>query len=188
MPLGFGKNIWDWDPEKLTPLILLVNVAGSFSATAAIWSKTSFAFTMLRVTEGYLRWLVWFIIISMNIAMGLTALLLWLRCNPVEKTWKPFGPGTCWDINILVRYDIFSAGQSRLVVAQEIHIHGNDTDMKLVIPTAYSAAMDFALALLPWKIVWKLQMKKKERIGVAIAMSMGVVYASTISPTPGPKY
>ncbi len=40
---------------------------------------------------------------------------------------------------------------------------------------AYSALMDISLALLPWKIVWKLQMKKKERVGVAVAMSMGVL-------------
>jgi hypothetical protein len=31
--------------------------------------------------------------------------------------------------------------------------------------------MDIALAMLPWKLVWKLQMKPAEKIGVAIAMS-----------------
>ena len=35
--------------------------------------------------------------------------------------------------------------------------------------------MDFVLAFLPWKIVWNLQMKKKEKFGVATAMSLGVV-------------
>jgi len=35
--------------------------------------------------------------------------------------------------------------------------------------------MEFVLALLPWKIIWKLQMKKKEKIGVALAMSMGIL-------------
>jgi hypothetical protein len=35
--------------------------------------------------------------------------------------------------------------------------------------------MDFILAFLPWKIVWGLQMKKKEKFGVALAMSMGVL-------------
>lgn len=39
----------------------------------------------------------------------------------------------------------------------------------------YSAVTDFVLALLPWKVVWKLQMKRKERFGVAIAMSLGVL-------------
>jgi len=35
--------------------------------------------------------------------------------------------------------------------------------------------MDFVLALLPWTIVWNLTMKKAEKIGVAVAMSMGVL-------------
>ncbi|KAJ5325953.1 uncharacterized protein N7506_009055 [Penicillium brevicompactum] len=39
---------------------------------------------------------------------------------------------------------------------------------------AYSGAQDFVLALLPWTIVWSLQMKKKEKLGVAFAMSLGI--------------
>ncbi len=35
--------------------------------------------------------------------------------------------------------------------------------------------MDFVLALLPWKLIWKLQMKRKEKVGVALAMSMGIL-------------
>jgi hypothetical protein len=41
--------------------------------------------------------------------------------------------------------------------------------------TAYSAAMDIILAILPWKIIWKLTMNKKEKIGVLLAMNMGVL-------------
>jgi len=33
--------------------------------------------------------------------------------------------------------------------------------------------MDFTLAILPWTVIWKLQMKKPEKLGVGIAMSMG---------------
>jgi len=35
--------------------------------------------------------------------------------------------------------------------------------------------MDIVLALLPWAIIWKLTMRKMEKIGVAIGMSMGIV-------------
>lgn len=35
--------------------------------------------------------------------------------------------------------------------------------------------MDATLALLPWKIVWNLQMRTQEKWGVALAMSMGVL-------------
>lgn len=41
---------------------------------------------------------------------------------------------------------------------------------------AYSAATDFTLALLPWAILWNLQMKRREKFGVAVAMSLGVLY------------
>lgn len=39
---------------------------------------------------------------------------------------------------------------------------------------AYSGVIDIVLAFLSWSIVWRLQMKRKEKIGVAVAMSMGV--------------
>ncbi|KAK0724078.1 hypothetical protein B0H67DRAFT_567205 [Lasiosphaeris hirsuta] len=42
----------------------------------------------------------------------------------------------------------------------------------------YSAVMDVALAFLPWKFIWTLQMSKKEKIGVVIAMSMGIFAAA----------
>jgi hypothetical protein len=35
--------------------------------------------------------------------------------------------------------------------------------------------MDIILALLPWTIIPKLQMRTREKLGVAIAMSMGVL-------------
>ncbi|KAM7198933.1 hypothetical protein V8F20_006000 [Naviculisporaceae sp. PSN 640] len=38
----------------------------------------------------------------------------------------------------------------------------------------YSAAVDVALAFLPWKYIWSLEMSRKEKMGVVIAMSMGV--------------
>ena len=35
--------------------------------------------------------------------------------------------------------------------------------------------MDLVLALLPWKIIMTLQMRTQEKIGVAVAMSMGIL-------------
>ena len=85
----------------------------------------------------------------MNIAMGLTALLPWVVCKPLRKSWDPLVDGSCWDTHVIVHYNLFSA--------------------------SYSSFMDITLALLPWSVVWKLQMKKKERVGCAVAMSMGVL-------------
>jgi len=150
--LGYGFHIWDFDAQNnMRPLLLIINVAGTFSVTATIWSKTSFAITLLRLANGSksLKVLIWFIIVSMNIAMGLSALFPWVACRPVRKAWDFLVEGTCWDPTVTVHYHIFSA--------------------------AYSAFMDITLAMLPWKVIWGLQMKRREKIGVAVAMSMGVL-------------
>lgn len=39
----------------------------------------------------------------------------------------------------------------------------------------WSALMDFSLAVLPWKILWKLQMRTAEKIGACVAMSLGIL-------------
>jgi len=110
--LHYGVHIWDYpmDVDMVNKLMLAINLAGTFSITAAIWSKTSFALTLLRLTEGWTKWLVWYIIVSMNIAMGVSALMVWIQCTPISKGWHPFEEGTCWPPTVLVYYDIFSAG------------------------------------------------------------------------------
>jgi hypothetical protein len=45
----------------------------------------------------------------------------------------------------------------------------------LNISTDYSAILDFVLALLPWQILMSLTMKKREKVGVAVAMSLGAM-------------
>lgn len=35
--------------------------------------------------------------------------------------------------------------------------------------------MDVSLALLPWKILWNVQMRTAEKIGIGLAMSLGVL-------------
>jgi len=132
-------------------------LAGSFSILAAAWSKTSFALTLLRLCEGKTRFFVWFVIISINILMDLSGLVLYIQCSPVEKNWNINVAGTCWTPQIAV-------------------ICG-------IITSVYSAIMDWALALLPWKLIWGLQMKKKEKIGVGLAMSMGMMYATETTHT-----
>lgn len=46
---------------------------------------------------------------------------------------------------------------------------------KLLISVVYNIIMDFAFAFFPWWITWKLDMKKSEKIGLCVTMSLGVV-------------
>jgi hypothetical protein len=52
----------------------------------------------------------------------------------------------------------------------------NDSVIALgIFAAAYSAAMDIVLATFPSLIIWKLQMQRREKVGIIIAMSLGVM-------------
>ncbi|TLD14348.1 uncharacterized protein PgNI_05117 [Pyricularia grisea] len=146
--LGSGKHISVVDPTRLGDLTLLANVAGTTSILAAQLSKTSFGLTLLRIaTDKLTRALVWFAIVTINLAMTANLLSQWFQCNPPAKVWITTLPGECW-----------KAQQSILSV----------------VMAAYSGVIDIMLVLVPWKIVLSLQMRLPEKIGVASAMSLGV--------------
>jgi len=93
-------------------MVRIYTAAGTLAVCASIWSKTSFALTILRLTKGTgLRNVVWFLIISLNVFMGLTGLFNYIHCWPVNKLWDFAAEGTCWPVDILINYDIFSAGK-----------------------------------------------------------------------------
>ena len=45
----------------------------------------------------------------------------------------------------------------------------------LTMASAYSALIDFTLAVLPWTFLYNMLLKRREKVGILIAMSMGVM-------------
>ncbi|KAJ4302949.1 hypothetical protein N0V90_001840 [Kalmusia sp. IMI 367209] len=147
--LGMGKHVWTIPQEDAFALARLTYIGATVSCFAATLSKISFGVTLLRFTSGKLNIFVWFCCISLFLFMLPSAFLSWIQCRPVAKLWNPFLEGSCWGGTILRDYGFFNA--------------------------AFCATVDFALALLPWKLLWGLQLQTKEKIGVGIAMSMGLL-------------
>ncbi|ETS78578.1 hypothetical protein PFICI_10640 [Pestalotiopsis fici W106-1] len=145
---GFGKHSWDI-PFKNYPSMLFVSAfAGTFMIIGAAWSKTAFAVTLLRISTGWQKSFIWFIIVSVNAVLGASAVMTWARCWPVEKLWMMSVAGECWSYKFNVRYNIFTAG--------------------------YSGLMDITLAIIPWHILWGLSIDRKEKFSALGAMSMGI--------------
>jgi hypothetical protein len=139
---GSGLN----DMSAIQLLIVVSTVLSSFGAS---WSKTSFAITLVRITDGWARVGIWMIIITLNIVLTLNAILPFVWCTPAQKGWLPLIDGTCWNRNMVIQISMFAAG--------------------------YSAAMDFLLAIVPWGIILKLNMVLREKIGVLVCMSLAAV-------------
>ncbi|KAG6357456.1 hypothetical protein INS49_013333 [Diaporthe citri] len=149
--LGFGMHLLEIDFSNREKLLLLGSLSTTFSTLSAVLSKTSFGLTLLRLTQvGYekTRAFVWVIMVSMNILMFCDAFYSWVECQPSRKHWEISTDGTCWSPDIAVNLGI-AAG-------------------------AYSGCMDIIMAILPWRIIWETRMERKEKVGVLVAMSMGL--------------
>ncbi|KAH8711984.1 hypothetical protein GQ44DRAFT_714051 [Phaeosphaeriaceae sp. PMI808] len=144
---GYGKPFQDINPENLPNLRLLGEIVPSFSFAAASLSKTGFAIMLLRLAKPWIKKLIWFLIMSMNIISFLAVLFVWIACTPVRKGWYPEIEGTCWDGHAMMIHVMVAAG--------------------------YSGFLDFALSLMPLFLLWNVQVKRREKIGIIIAMSMG---------------
>ncbi len=113
-PLGFGHHVQEVPLENVAQLGILSNISGTLSIFAVALSKTSFAITLLRISTGFwMRALIWFVIISLNITMDLSGIFFWVSCDPPGKTWNPMVEGTCWPMSVSVTYGIVVGGKDK---------------------------------------------------------------------------
>ncbi|ELQ43342.1 hypothetical protein OOU_Y34scaffold00159g7 [Pyricularia oryzae Y34] len=156
--MGLGSPNFALTPDNVEDVALLGLSSLTTGIVSQAWSKTSFAMTLLRMTEGWWHHVVLISIVTVNVFFGVSATLFWVGCDPVEKRWKPLTPGRC-DDGALDRATTFG-----------------------VIVSVYSGLVDILLSILPWPILLKWTKKtsskhhlsNNEKIGVAIAMSIGI--------------
>ncbi|KAF7715364.1 Uncharacterized protein PECH_001429 [Penicillium ucsense] len=144
------------DRDAIPEALKLVYISFVIIIIGCVLSKTSFALTLLRiVTKTWMKVLLWHIIISMNAIMWLCAICYLIQCSPTAALWdtRLMKTAKCWP-NIVFEAIALAAG-------------------------AYSGLMDLVLALLPWPVIWKLQMRRREKFGIALAMSMGIFASIT---------
>lgn len=73
--------------------------------------KTSFVMTLSRaVGPGKMRTMLWIMVGTADLGLMVSACLLFAHCSPVEKSWKPWIPGHCWQPTVLHNVVIFMSG------------------------------------------------------------------------------
>ncbi|EMD92686.1 hypothetical protein COCC4DRAFT_129943 [Bipolaris maydis ATCC 48331] len=146
--LGYGKPLNDIPTKNWSIIALGSTVISMVSSIAAALSKMSFGITLLRLTSGHLRSIAWFCVVTLFLTLIPSVVGPWIQCPNIETTWNT-SSAVCWTAESQIEYGIFNS--------------------------AWSALMDFVLASLPWFLIWNLQLKSREKIGVGIAMSLGVL-------------
>ncbi|CAJ2507603.1 Uu.00g087890.m01.CDS01 [Anthostomella pinea] len=140
-----------WD-ENAPPydVVLTGSLMGTFNSMSLAFGKTSLALTLIRLTDGWWRTCLWYIILLMNMLYLIQAISFWLRdCkNQIPEPLRL--PATdCMQFNV-VKF-------ARIIIQ------------------AASCATDAFFSVVPWKIVQGLDLRRYEKIGLAVAMSLGVM-------------
>ncbi|KAI0977076.1 hypothetical protein F4678DRAFT_455223 [Xylaria arbuscula] len=156
--IGNGIAIREWVPYKLEPnvtttapsgMVLSGSLMGLFNSFALALSKTSLCITFIRLTTGWWKSSLGLSIFVINILFAVQAWSYWVQdCDSPSEPYR-------------VQTDMQGC-----VTFESI------TSFRLTVQIL-SCALDAYFTFLPWKIVRSLELKRFEKIGLAIAMSFG---------------
>jgi hypothetical protein len=58
---------------------ILINISSCGTLIGQAWTKTAFGVTLLRMSNQWQRWVLWFCIVTMNIWMFLKVIFQWAK-------------------------------------------------------------------------------------------------------------
>ncbi|KAL0937034.1 cation-transporting atpase 4 [Colletotrichum truncatum] len=124
--------------------------------------KWSLGFTLLRIANGQ-RWVqvvIYTCLALVTVCTGGTGMYLFFQCSPVEKNWHQSIEGTCQPREIQTALSFLVA--------------------------AVSISTDWIFAVLPFALIWKLQMAN--RVKASVIGLLGLGFFASIAPIVRLKY
>lgn len=151
--IGYANGNWD------DRMHILINISSDGTVIGQCLTKTAFAITLLRMCRASTRsrwpWqqaLLWFCIITMDGIALTKCVFQWAKmCTRDDyQQWYRI-QGWCLDWTF----------------SQDFKEVGN----------IYNIVMDFMFAIFPWFITWPLNLKRGEKIGLCLTLSLGMMIA-----------
>ncbi|WYZ43250.1 hypothetical protein EsH8_VI_000949 [Colletotrichum jinshuiense] len=124
--------------------------------------KWSLGFTLLRIANGQ-RWvqiIIYTCLALVTVCTGGTGMYLFFQCSPVEKNWHQQIEGTCQPREIQTALSFLVA--------------------------AVSISTDWIFAVLPFALIWRLQMANKVKASVIGLLGLG--FFASVAPIVRLKY
>ncbi|KAI0433060.1 hypothetical protein F5Y09DRAFT_300183 [Xylaria sp. FL1042] len=150
--LGYGQHIdkiiADM-PLRIRTIIMYLQVLSGVVRLSTTSARISFAVTLLQLSDEREKRFVWFAILTLPTVAIPAIIFPFVSCIPYDKIFDPSIPGICMDEGVSIGYFIFEA--------------------------AYTSFIDFALVVVPWRILSKLQLRRVEKLGASLAMSLGIL-------------
>lgn len=150
--LGLGQDVLFPHPSRLFAIATLALVYPNLETVVVGTARVSFALALLRLRrDRWWRLLIWTVIVGLVVVTMFALVLVRLtQCIPLQKLQYGNMEGACRGDGKAVLYVGWASG-------------------------TWSAFSDFALIAMSWVVVWSVKMRRREKIGTALAMSIGVV-------------
>ncbi|KAB8236693.1 uncharacterized protein BDW43DRAFT_308370 [Aspergillus alliaceus] len=145
---GFGQPITNLEMDEAVQAVYMEMVGQTFAVLGMAIAKLSLGIFLLRiVVKRWHRVSIWISMVSLSLVSVLTAIIFWTQRLPSNSIYDPRVPG-----RTVVSVTPFS-----------------------VLLGSWCAAVDFYFAILPWIFIWELNMKFKEKMTIAISLSLGFI-------------
>lgn len=76
---------------------ILITISSCGTLIGQAWTKTAFGVTLIRMSNEWQRWILWFCIITMNIYMIIKVVLQWAKVCGDEDYYVPWRLDVCLD-------------------------------------------------------------------------------------------
>ncbi|KAF2804033.1 uncharacterized protein BDZ99DRAFT_398878 [Mytilinidion resinicola] len=144
---GFGQHSNALTIEENVAATKLLIISQTFLCLCVWFSKVATADFLLKiVTQKWHKIFLYFCMISVSVLGAVVFVGFYTQCSPLGMAWDPRIQGKCY-INVTVLG---------------------------TVNAAYTTAIDFILAGLPWLFLRKLQMKPKEKLIINLSLSVGI--------------
>ncbi|KXG50714.1 uncharacterized protein PGRI_044810 [Penicillium griseofulvum] len=142
---GLGKHIVDVDPTKLVDYAFVVWLSSMFYLATLGFIKTSVLWFYTRLGDRYLTRLSW-IMMGVIVAQATSFVLVAaFQCRPISMAWTGTGPGKCVTINLFY-----------------------------LCNAALNIVTDILTYTLPIKVIFGLQMPRKQKLILAFILCLGL--------------
>ncbi|MBE3047806.1 hypothetical protein IMZ48_35910 [Candidatus Bathyarchaeota archaeon] len=108
MYYGLGKHSEQLDPPTMKMNSRLAYAGGFCCILSLGLSKTSFCLTLMRISSGWTKGAVWFVLLSVDAVLIAHGAIQWLQCWPTAKMWDWDIPGKCMNPAVVTTYNTFS--------------------------------------------------------------------------------
>ncbi|KAL8677795.1 MAG: hypothetical protein Q9186_005802 [Xanthomendoza sp. 1 TL-2023] len=148
---GAGRHFWDIPPNWLNSYLTLLAVDGYLYIVAIALAKISLLLFLYRIFQVDKRFRIasWIVGVVLVIWSTVTLFLTIFACRPVKASWN-----------------------LKLMKDPKTKCHPKAWDTSNIYGFC-NIITDFALIVMPLPLVWRMQMNRKKKFGIAVVFASG---------------